>query len=88
MYPTCHSFTPVPPRDGYDLLIGLSTGDGAPSSPLCNTSFAPCAKAVPKQQFAKLPEVLQFPGWMKACKPARPKAQRPMQWYWRPSTSS
>ena len=28
IYPTCHDFTQVSPRDGYDLLIGLSTGDG------------------------------------------------------------
>ena len=28
IFPTCHDSTQVSPRDGYDLLIGLSTGDG------------------------------------------------------------
>jgi hypothetical protein len=31
IYPTCHAFTQVSPRDGYNLLIGLSTGDGKPA---------------------------------------------------------
>ena len=45
MYPTCHSFTPVSPRDGYDLLIGLSTGDGASSTPFA-LKIAPAVAAV------------------------------------------
>lgn len=51
IYPTCHAFTQVNPRDGYDLVIGLSTGDGRPHVPSNLPDHNPALRTVAEGLF-------------------------------------